>query len=128
MSVHKDKKTNTWRVLYRYTDYTGKTKQTSKRGFATKREALAWERENANKLETKLDMTFGSFVEIYTEDMKNRVKETLGEPKNISSNPRFYPIFKRGKSEKSFRKISSHGRTQCLPVRTTTENLFPLLI
>ena len=45
MSVHKDKSTNTWRVVYRYTDYTGKSKQTSKRGFPTKREALAWERE-----------------------------------------------------------------------------------
>lgn len=41
MSVHKDDSTNTWRVVYRYTDYTGKNKQSQKRGFATKREALA---------------------------------------------------------------------------------------
>ena len=75
MSVHKDKSTNTWRVLYRYTDYTGKTKQTSKRGFKTKREALAWEREETSKNETRLDMTFGSFIEIYTTDLKRRVKE-----------------------------------------------------
>ena len=45
MSVYRDKKTNTWMVYYRYTDWQGERKQTTKRGFATKREALAWERE-----------------------------------------------------------------------------------
>ena len=37
MSVYKDEKSNTWRVIYRYTDWTGKRKQTQKRGFKTKR-------------------------------------------------------------------------------------------
>ena len=45
MSVYKESKTNTWKVYYRYTDWQGERKQTTKRGFATKREALAWERE-----------------------------------------------------------------------------------
>ena len=45
MSVYKEAKTNTWKVYYRYTDWQGERKQTTKRGFATKREALAWERE-----------------------------------------------------------------------------------
>ena len=45
MSVYKEPKTNTWKVYYRYTDWQGERKQTTKRGFATKREALAWERE-----------------------------------------------------------------------------------
>ena len=94
MSVHKDKKTNTWRVLYRYTDYTGKTKQTSKRGFATKREALAWERENTNKMETKLDMTFASFVEIYTTDLKRRVKENTWMTKEHVIHSKILPYFK----------------------------------
>lgn len=30
MSIHKDNATGKWRVVYRYTDWTGKTKQTSK--------------------------------------------------------------------------------------------------
>ena len=94
MSVHKDKKTNTWRVLYRYTDYTGKTKQTSKRGFATKREALAWERENTNKMETKLDMTFASFVEIYTTDLKRQVKENTWMTKEHVIHSKILPYFK----------------------------------
>lgn len=32
MSVYKEEKTGTWRVLYRYTDWTGEKKQTQKRG------------------------------------------------------------------------------------------------
>ena len=97
MSVHKDDSTNTWRVVYRYTDYTGKTKQSQKRGFATKREALAWERENASKLETKLDMTFASFVEIYTEDMKKRVKENTWKTKEHIIETKILPYFKKRK-------------------------------
>ena len=32
MSVYKDNATGKWRVIYRYTDITGKRKQTQKRG------------------------------------------------------------------------------------------------
>ena len=49
MAVYKDDKTNTWRVIYRYTDWNGERKQSQKRGFKTKREAQAWEREQLNK-------------------------------------------------------------------------------
>ena len=48
MAVYKDTKNNTWRAVYRYTDWKGERKQTQKRGFETKREALAWEREQMN--------------------------------------------------------------------------------
>ena len=41
MAVYKEEKTGTWRVIYRYTDWTGEKKQTQKRGFQTKREAQA---------------------------------------------------------------------------------------
>ena len=43
MAVYKDG--DKWRVIYRYTNYKGERKQTQKRGFATKREAVAWEHE-----------------------------------------------------------------------------------
>ena len=36
MAVYKDEAKGTWRVIYRYTDWTGKPKQTQKRGFKTK--------------------------------------------------------------------------------------------
>ena len=43
MAVYKDG--DKWRVIYRYTNYKGERKQTQKRGFVTKREAVAWEHE-----------------------------------------------------------------------------------
>ncbi len=75
MAVYKEEKTNTWRVLYRYTDWNGERKQSQKRGFKTKREAQAWEREQLNKLGGDLDMSFKSFVQHYTEDVQTRIKE-----------------------------------------------------
>ncbi len=73
MAVYKEEKTNTWRAVYRYTDWNGERKQTQKRGFKTKREAQAWEREQLNKTSADLDMTFKSFVDLYTADMKTRL-------------------------------------------------------
>ena len=61
MTVYKDNATRTWRVIYRFTNWKGERKQTQKRGFATKREAQAWEHEAMLKQDAKLDMTFGSF-------------------------------------------------------------------
>ena len=69
MAVYKEEKMNTWRAVYRYTDWNGERKQTQKRGFKTKREAQAWEREQLNKTSADLDMTFKSFVDLYTADM-----------------------------------------------------------
>ena len=66
MAVYKEEKTNTWRVLYRYTDWNGERKQSQKRGFKTKREAQAWEREQLNKLGGDIDMNFKSIVQHYT--------------------------------------------------------------
>ncbi|MDL2259123.1 site-specific integrase [Eubacteriales bacterium OttesenSCG-928-K08] len=81
MAVYKESDTGTWRVIYRYTDWMGERKQTSKRGFTTKREAQAWEREQLNKVKADLDMTFESFVATYTADMQSRIKENTWETK-----------------------------------------------
>ena len=74
MAVYKEEKTNTWRAVFRYTDWNGERKQTQKRGFKTKREAQTWEREQLNKTSADLDMTFKSFVDLYTADMKTRLR------------------------------------------------------
>lgn len=93
MSVYKEEKTNTWRVIYRYTDWNGERKQSQKRGFKTKREAQAWEREQLNKLGGDLDMTFKSFVEHYTEDMKSRIKENTWSTKEHIIEKKLLPYF-----------------------------------
>ena len=93
MAVYKEEKTNTWRVIYRYTDWTGERKQSQKRGFKTKREALAWEREQLNKTTADLDMTFASFVEQYTADMKTRIKENTWATKDHIIRTKLLPYF-----------------------------------
>lgn len=35
MAVYQEKDKGTWRVVFRYTDFTGERKQTQKRGFKT---------------------------------------------------------------------------------------------
>ena len=93
MSIYKDNVTGKWRVVYRYTDWTGKTKQTSKRGFPTKREAQMWEHEQMLKHDAKLDMTFASFYEIYVEDKKERLRDNTWGTKNNIARTKILPYF-----------------------------------
>ena len=93
MAVYKEPKTNTWRVIYRYTDWKGERKQSSKRGFLTKREALEWEREQLQKINADLDMTFESFAKIYEVDIKSRIKENTWETKEHIIRSKLLPYF-----------------------------------
>ncbi|MCL2812809.1 MAG: site-specific integrase [Clostridia bacterium] len=97
MAVYKEPDTNTWRVIYRFTDWMGERKQTSKRGFLTKRDALAWEREQLRKVNADLDMTFDSFVGTYTADMRSRVKENTWETKEHIIRTKLLPYFGKRK-------------------------------
>lgn len=97
MAVYRETDTNTWRVIYRYTDWMGERKQTSKRGFATKRDALAWEREQLQKVGADLDMTFTSFVETYKTDMKSRIKENTWATKDHIIRTKLLPYFGKRK-------------------------------
>ena len=77
MAVYKDNATGTWRVIYRFTNWKGERKQTQKRGFATKREAQAWEHEAMLKQGAKLDMTLKC-----TKPTRSSVsRKALGSPK-----------------------------------------------
>ena len=95
MAVYKEEKTSTWRAVYRYTDWNGERKQTQKRGFKTKREAQAWEREQLNKTSADLDMTFRSFVDLYTADMKTRLRENTWTTKDHIIRTKLLPYFGR---------------------------------
>ena len=97
MAVYKEEKTNTWRVIYRYTDWNGARRQTQKRGFKTKREALAWEREQLSKMNADLDMTFEAFVEIYTTDLRARLKESTWQTKEHIIRTKILPYFGKRK-------------------------------
>lgn len=55
-----------------------------KRGFGTKREAQEWERTFLLQKTADMDMTFEDFVDIYREDMKNRIVVT-GSPRTFKA-------------------------------------------
>lgn len=94
MAVYKDDATGKWRVIYRYTDFTGKRKQTQKRGFATRREAVAWEHEQTLKVNASIDMSFASFYEQYIEDIRPRLKENTWGTKDHICRTKILPYFK----------------------------------
>ena len=50
MPAYKDSKTGTWFVKFYCKDWTGENKQIKKRGFATKREALDYERKYGRRI------------------------------------------------------------------------------
>jgi hypothetical protein len=80
--------------MFRYTDWKGERKQKCKRGFATKRDALNWEQEFLRQTRADLDMTFESFVKIYMEDMKNRIREHTWQTKISIIESKLLPYFK----------------------------------
>ena len=114
MAVYKDNATGTWRVIYRFTNWKGERKQTQKRGFATKREAQAWEHEVMLKQGAKLDMTFASFFEVYEADKKQRVKESTWESKSHVIRTKILPYFGNRKiAEIDAKDIIAWQNEQC---------------
>ena len=69
MKAEKDPKTGKWLIQYRYTDWTGKKRKSTKRGFSTKREAEEWLRNFLIKGQKDCNMLFEDFLEKYYEDM-----------------------------------------------------------
>ncbi len=76
MPAYKDKKTGKWFCKFYYTDWQGSKRQKWKRGFPTKKDALAYEREFHIKQAANPNMTFQSLYELYMEDMCGRLRET----------------------------------------------------
>ena len=94
MPAYKDSKTGTWFVKFYCKDWTGENKQIKKRGFATKREALDYERNYKIRQENNLDMTFGEFWKLYTEDVKNYVKLNTWLTKEHIVDTKILPYFR----------------------------------
>lgn len=96
MSVYKDKN-GKWYVMCRYDDWTGEKKQKCKRGFETKKEAQEWEAQFRLRNEDELDLDFASFLELYTADMKPRVKENTWLSKEHIIETKILPYFRKRK-------------------------------
>ena len=94
MPVYKDNnKKGSWFVSCYYTDYLGHKKQKVKRGFKTKKEALAWERDFLDRQCTQPTILFKNFTDTYMEDYKARFKPASYYIKLTRVNCHILPYF-----------------------------------
>lgn len=93
MSVTKDGSTGRWMSQIRVTDWTGKTIHKKKRGFQTKKEALKWEQEFMQQATASLGMTFKDFIDLYIQDMEQRLKPSTVANKRFLINLKITPFF-----------------------------------
>ena len=93
MSVTKDKNTGKWMSQIRIKDWTGKEIHKKKRGFATKREALQWERDFINQSSGSLGMSFMDFIELYIQDIEKRLKPSTVANKRFLIDLKIIPYF-----------------------------------
>lgn len=94
MPAYKDEKQNTWYCLFYYRDWQGNKKKKQKRGFRTKKEALEWENNYKLTANANMDMTMGTFVEIYFRDKKGELKERSVKNKRYMIEAHILPYFK----------------------------------
>ena len=93
MKAKKDKKTGKWLIQYRYTDWQGKRRKSTKRGFATKREAEEWLRNFLITQKADFDMKFEDFWKMYCADMETRLREHTMRTKKYIVELKILPYF-----------------------------------
>ncbi len=93
MKAEKDPKTGKWLIQYRYTDWQGKRRKSTKRGFNTKREAEEWLRSFLMEKSVDFDMKFEDFVKIYFADMETRLREHTIRTKRYIMDLKVLPYF-----------------------------------
>ena len=97
MAAFKNKSNGTWYVQFRYTDWKGDRQQKLKRGFANKKEALAWERAFLMEKQSDINMSFESFVSLYEKDMKAKIKLNTWLTKESIIKKKILPYFRKRK-------------------------------
>lgn len=97
MPAYKNKENGSWYVSAYYKNWKGEQTRKVKRGFATKRDALEWERNFLSQHSDNLDMSFENFVEIYKNDMKERLKLNTWNGKISIIEQKIMPYFKEKK-------------------------------
>ena len=95
MSVYKNADSGTWYAMCWFTDWKGERKQKCKRGFATKKEAQAWEREFLMQKQSDVTMSFESFVSLYEKDVKPKLKLNTWLTKESIIQKKILPYFKK---------------------------------
>ena len=109
MPAFRNKDNGTWYVQFRYTNWKGERQQKMKRGFATKREAQAWEREFLMQKQADVNMTFESFAQLYEKDIKPKLKLNTWLTKESIIKKKILPYF----GEKSMKDIQAKDVLAC---------------
>ena len=94
MSCNAKKEPNgTWRIQYRWTDWTGTKRKSQKRGFTTKKEAEEWYTHFLAQQSTEMTITFADFWVIYKKDMEQRLRQTTMIQKEYVVKDKIMPYF-----------------------------------
>ena len=68
MPAYKDEKSGKWFASFYYKDWDGQSRKKLKRGFETKKEAVAYKRNFTVKMYGSLNMLFEDYFELYKAD------------------------------------------------------------
>lgn len=93
MRAQKDPKTGKWLIQYRYTDWQGTRKKSTKRGFDTKKEAEEWLRKFLVTQQSAFNMNFEDFLKLYYADMETRLREHTMRNKKYIIDLKILPYF-----------------------------------
>ena len=91
--AEKDPKTGKRFIQYRYTNWQGNRKKSTKRGFATKREAEEWLWQFLVNQQADFNMLFEDFLKIYYADMETRLREHTMRTKRYIIDLKVLPYF-----------------------------------
>ena len=94
MTPVKDKKTGKWLIQFYYKNAFGENKKTTKRGFSSKKEAEEWYMNFKLSQNGNLNMTLEAFVQIYINDLKNKIRENTWISKMQIIETKILPYFK----------------------------------
>ncbi|MCI8284616.1 MAG: site-specific integrase [Firmicutes bacterium] len=97
LKAQKDTKTGKWLIQYRYTDWQGNRKKSTKRGFNTKREAEEWLHNFLSTKKADFNMKFEDFLKLYYADMENRLREHTMRTKKYIIDLKIIPYFGKKK-------------------------------
>lgn len=115
MKAEKDPKTGKWLIQYRYTDWQGNRKKSTKRGFNTKHEAEKWINDFLIMKQCDFSMKFEDFLKLYYADMENRLRENTMRTKKFIIDLKLIPYF--GKLSMSSIKPSDVRKWQNIMIR-----------
>lgn len=93
MPAYKDEKSGKWFASFYYKDWDGQSRKKLKRGFETKKEAVAYERNFTVKMSGSLNMLFEDYFELYKADVIGTIRLNTWITKEHMIRTKILPFF-----------------------------------